>query len=59
MTPKLSRQLAHLANVYDAQKDADLDLSLEFRDYIRINENQIDSLIDIPDWYNPIVSLIE
>ena len=59
MTPELSRHLAHLANIYESHKGADLDLSLEFRDFVRKNETRIESLIDIPDRFNPIVSLMK
>lgn len=56
MTPELSRQLAHLANQYDARKDANLDLSLAFRRFIREHEADINSIADIPAQYSGIIT---
>ena len=55
MTPELSRQLAHLANQYDARKDANLDLSLAFRRFIREHEATINSFADIPARYSTVL----
>lgn len=57
MTPELSRQLARLANQYDARKDADLDLCLAFRRFIREHEEAINSLEEIPARYSSILSV--
>lgn len=56
MTPELSRQLARLANQYDARKDADLDLCLAFRRFIREHEDAINSLADIPAQFADVIS---
>ena len=55
MTPGLSRQLAQLANKYDGRKDADFNLCMEFRHYVRQHEDDINTLGDIPAKYKAIV----
>ena len=55
MTPELSRQLAQLANKYDGRKDADFDLCIEFRHFVRQHEDDINMLDDIPAKYKPII----
>lgn len=57
MTPELSRQLAHLATQYDAQKDANLELSIAFRCFIQEHEAEINSIADIPAQYSGIITL--